>query len=135
MTWRAISATPYLKDTLEFNRAEANNFGGRAAEAEGEEGEGQDEGNANIKHEDGKTFENVGGMWIEVAEMDAEKMKHAEKNMGHASGVVVSKMKESEVMRLAREAVRDRDKFKDPETKKILKKFGLDVTSQVGQST
>jgi len=31
---------------------------------------------------------------------------------------------------MAREAVRDRDKFKDPETKKILKKFGLDVTSQ-----
>jgi len=47
-------------------------------------------------NEDGKTFENVGGMWIEVAEMDADKMKHAEKNMGHASGIVVSKMKESE---------------------------------------
>ena len=33
-------------------------------------------------------------------------------------------------MRLAREAIRDREKFKDPETKKILKKFGLDVKSQ-----
>jgi len=69
-------------------------------------------------------------MWIEVAEMDAKKIQNAERNMGHATSVVVSRMKESEVMRLAREAVRDRDKFKDPETRKILKKFGLDIKSQ-----
>ena len=114
-----------LKGTLEFNRAEAGFK---------ENGEDEDDESAideNRKVENGKTYENVGGMWVEVDTGNEEVIKIAEKNMGRVDGAKSAvKMKDSEYMKLAREAARDKEKFKDPETKRLLRRFGLDTHSQ-----
>ena len=114
-----------LKGTLEFNRAEA----GFKENDENEEDENANDENRKV--ENGKTYENVGGMWVEVDTGNEETIKIAEKNMGRIDGTKSAvKMKDSEYMKLAREAARDKEKFKDPETKRLLRRFGLDTHSQ-----
>jgi hypothetical protein len=114
-----------LKGTLEFNRAEA---GFKENDDDDDDENANDE---NRKVENGKTYENVGGMWVEVDTGNEEVIKIAEKNMGRIDGTKSAvKMKDSEYMKLAREAARDKEKFKDPETKRLLRRFGLDTHSQ-----
>jgi hypothetical protein len=114
-----------LKGTLEFNRAEA---GFKENDDEEDDENANDE---NRKVENGKTYENVGGMWVEVDTGNEELIKAAEKNMGRVDGTKSAvRMKDSEYMKLAREAARDKEKFKDPETKRLLRRFGLDTHSQ-----
>ena len=103
-----------LKGTLEFNRAEA----GFKENDEDEDDESAIDENRKVEMEDD---ENV-GMWVEVDTGNEEVIKIAEKNMGRVDGAKSAvKMKDSEYMKLAREAARDKEKFKDPETKRLLR--------------
>ena len=71
----------------------------------------------------------VGDDWIEVEEMDAKKMARTEANGGRDGQRNFAKMKMSEVVKMAREAARDKEKLKDPDVKKALRYWKVDLKS------
>lgn len=82
------------------------------------------------KVENGKTFQKIGDEWVEVEEMDAKRMSAAERNGGRESGDAgFGRVKLSEVVKIAREAARDKEKLKDPETKKLLRQWKVNTKS------